>query len=420
MPSAGSDEREVHGRGTRAFAWSTLLDTYIPSLVFALGMGIVLPAIPTVARSFDVSFGLASAVLTAYVLGNMVGTVPTGWVIDRFGRRRVMLVGPFVSAMLSFLVIVARTFPQFLLLRFFDGWCAQMWLIGRMSGIAARAGADQRGRHVAWMFGFDTTGRLIGPVAGGFIAAAWGLRAPFAAYGLMSLLTLIPVGAFIRDVPASETEGVEARNAPRLRGSISKILLPRLGFFGIALAGALARGPISNGLFLLYATFVYDMGAKPLGLLAAGSGILSLPIGFLAGWMMDRLGRRRWLIPGYLATGAAIALIAVTAALHLPAAWFVATYLGVFAAQALTSGSIQTIGADVAPPEARGFFLGVWNLANQGGSATGPVAFAFLAESAGYPVAFVFLGAVTMSVAVMFLTYIPETGGRTISRLPPG
>jgi MFS family permease len=149
-------------------------------------------------------------------------------------------------------------------------------------------------------------------------------------------------------------------------------------------------------------------------------GGLSLPIGFLAGWMMDRLGRRRWLIPGYLATGVAIALVGVTAVLHLSVAWFVAGYLGVFAAQALTSGSIQTIGADVAPAEARGFFLGVWNFANQGGSAAGPVTFAFLAQEAGYPLAFVVLGAVTVSVAVMFLTYIPETSGRPIRRSTAG
>jgi MFS family permease len=405
-------------RETRAFSWDTFFDTYLPALVFALGVGVALPAIPTLARSFNVSFALASGVLTAFILGNMIGTIPTGWLIDRFGRRRIMLIGPLLTAVFAFLVTLAQNFPELLVLRFLDGWCAQMWLLGRMAGISARAGADQRGRQVAWMFGFDTVGRLAGPIVGGFIAATWGLRAPFAAYGVMSLLALIPVALFIRDVDESREVAVEREHAPAARPSAAQILLPRLGYFGVSFAGALARGPIFAGLFLLYAAFIYNMSAQQIGLLATTSSAVALPVGFLAGWMMDRFGRRRSLIPGYLACGATILLIALTALAHSTVGWFVAAYLAVVLAQALTSGSIQTIGADVAPPEARGFFLGVWNFTSQGGSAIGPVIFAFLAGKSGYPSAFVLLGVVTMSVALMLATYIPETSRQAISKSP--
>ena len=98
-----------------------------------------------------------------------------------------MLVGPLLTAALAFLVCVSQNFPELLILRFLDGWAAQMWLLGRLTGISARAGSNQRGRQVSWMFGMDTVGRLSGPVAGGFIATAWGLRAPFAAYALLAL-----------------------------------------------------------------------------------------------------------------------------------------------------------------------------------------------------------------------------------------
>src|SRR5881398_2830698 len=83
-----TDEVVQQMRATRAFSWDTFLDTYLPALVFALGTGIALPAVPTLARSFHVSFGVASGVLTAFLLGGTIGTIPTGWLIDRFGRRR--------------------------------------------------------------------------------------------------------------------------------------------------------------------------------------------------------------------------------------------------------------------------------------------------------------------------------------------
>jgi MFS family permease len=395
-------------RETRAFSWDTFLDTYLPALVFALGTGIAIPAIPTLAKSFNVGFGVASGVLTAFLLGGTIGTIPTGWLIDRFGRRRIMLAGPLLTAALAFGVTISQNFPELLVLRFLDGWSAQMWLLGRMVGISARAGADQRGRQVSWMFGFDSVGRLAGPVAGGFIAAAWGLRAPFAAYGVMALLALIPVLMFIKDV--EDVHPRERMGAGKdAAKTMLRVIVPRLGFFAVAFAGALARGPIFAGLFHLYAAFTYDLGPKAIGLLATAGSAMSLPIGFLAGWLMDRFGRRRALIPGFIGTGATLLLLAGTALLHASLVWYVAAYLTVVVTQSFTSGSNQTIGADVAPPEARGVFLGFWNFTSQSGASLSPIAFAYLADTAGYPAAFTMLAVAALSVAVMLATYIPET-----------
>jgi len=59
--------------------------------------------------------------------------------------------------------------------------------------------------------------------------------------------------------------------------------------------------------------------------------------------------------------------------------WYVVLFLFGVTLQALTSGSIQTVGADVAPPEARGKFLGLWRFAGQGGSAQRRMSFAGIA-----------------------------------------
>ena len=65
-----------------------LLFYYLPAMLLAFGTGIALPAIPVIAKSFEVSFGQASFVLTAFVIGGAIGTLPTGWMIDRFGVPR--------------------------------------------------------------------------------------------------------------------------------------------------------------------------------------------------------------------------------------------------------------------------------------------------------------------------------------------
>src|SRR4051812_24779588 len=96
-PSATAEnpEEAIAPRGVaKAVSWDAFFATYLPAFLLALGTGIVLPVIPALAQSFDVSFGLASGVVTAFVIGNLAGTLPSGWLIDHFGRRPVIIAGP--------------------------------------------------------------------------------------------------------------------------------------------------------------------------------------------------------------------------------------------------------------------------------------------------------------------------------------
>ena len=376
--------------------------------MLALGVGIALPAIPTLARSFHVGFLLASNVITAFLIGNTLGTIPTGWLIDRIGRRPIMLIGPLLTSSMAFLVVFAHSFPELLVLRFVDGFAAQMWLMGRLAGISERAQPHQRGRQVSWMFGADSTGRLTGPLAGGFIAASFGLRAPFVAYGFLALLALIPAFLFVQDTrPPGRAE--RAKQEGRKRPSLRALVLPRLVYFGVAFFAALARGPIQGDLYHLYASYTYHLGPQAIGFLATGASSLSLPIGFLAGWMMDRFGRKKTMVPGFAGVAVTTVLLAVSAFLHLSLAWYVVLFLPTVACQALTGGSIQTVGADVAPPEARGLFLGLWRFTGQGAAALSPEIFGFLAGGVGYGWAFMFVAGASTVLTYLLIRYVPET-----------
>jgi len=376
--------------------------------VLALGTGIALPAIPVLARSFGVSFGLASGVITAFLFGGTVGTVPTGWLIDRVGRRKVMLAGPLLTSAVALLVMTAHSFPELLLYRFLDGFAAQMWLMGRLAAITDRARADQRGRQVTWMYGMDNAGKLSGPVVGGFVAAAWGVRSPFAAYALLALLALIPTFRYVED--STPRKRAVAGEEPRERLSIAQLVLPRLAMFGVAFFAAVARGPIFADLLHLYAAFAYNLDAKGVGILATSANLLALPIGFAAGFMLDHIGRKRTMVPGFAGVTVTMLLLAVTAVLGLSLRWYVVVFLAGVAFQSLTGGSIQTIATDVAPANARGMFLGLWRFTSQAGIVVGPVVFAFLADRAGYASAFVFIAAVALVVTVLLITRVPETG----------
>lgn len=412
---AGADAPVAGGASAAppaAVSWDAFLSTYLPALVLALGTGIALPAVPTLAKSFGVSFGAASGVVTSFLIGNLVGTLPAGWLIDRFGRRVVMIGGPLLTSAGAFLIALAHSFPELLVLRFFDGIAAQMWLMGRLAAISHGSAASQRGREVSWMFGMNNTGKLAGPVVGGFIASAWGPRATFVAYGVLALLALVPTSALAEDTPhhtRAERRAMKAQNVGVRRLSIREIVRPRLVYFGVALFAGLTRGPLSADLLHLYAAFAYHLGPRQIGYLATSAAVLTLPIGFLAGWLMDRFGRKRTMVPGFTGVMVAMAALAVAAYATLPLAWYVVLFLFGVALQALTGGSIQTVGADVAPPEARGRFLGLWRFTGQGGQSLSPVVFALLADQVDYGSAFLFTAASAGVVAFLLVRYVPET-----------
>jgi MFS family permease len=422
---AGEMRQHLGAQPEEMRAWSSaaFLSTYLPALIFALGTGVAVPSIPAIARSFHIGFAVASGITTSFLIGNVVAAIPASWLIDRYGRRRVMLGGPVMTALFAFAVVFATTYPELLFLRFADGFFAQLWLMGRITAISQGASPSQRGRQMSWMFGMDNTGKAAGPFLGGVLATTLGIRTPFVAYGILSLVAIIPAYRYMHDPvfddaqrrrreemgPIASSTGHQKR-----RYTYREIFFSRINYFAIAFFAACARGPIQASLMNLYAAFRYNLKPGEIGDLASISALVYLPVGFFAGWAMDRYGRKKTMVPGFTGVGITMVLLAVTAVFHLSVTYYIAFLLLAVFMQGLCGGSIQTIGADVAPPDARAMFLGIWRLTGQGGIALSPVIFASLATGIGYGASFVFTGASGIVVALLVAFKVPETGGRTV------
>ena len=183
-------------------------------------------------------------------------------------------------------------------------------------------------------------------------------------------------------------------------------------FFAMALFAGLSRAPIGADLMHVYAAFEYDLGPRAIGWLATGAAAITWPLAFFAGWGLDRFGRKRMMAPGFCGVAVSMIALAISAWGHWSLAWYVALFFFGVAMQALTFGSVQTVGADVAPQEARGSFLGVWRFTGQGGSALSPIIFALIVEQMSYGAAFVFTAAMAAMVAFLLIFRVPETGKR--------
>ena len=416
-PGRRAEPAEEQGGSSSVVSRATIFSLYLPATVLALGTGIALPVIPVYAKTFDVTFGVASLIIIVPLVGSAVSTVPTGYLIDRIGRRKVLIAGPLLTALSSFLVASAGSFPELLVYRFIGGYGQNMWMLSRLALIADTTASGSRGRQITGMMAMSRGGQLMGPALGGFVGA-WDIRVPFLLHGVLALLATIPSFTAVK-----ESVSAQARRAAGGSLSLAQLLIrPVLVLFAVQFLINITRG-VMRGSLLLYAVYAYSGdsfslgilgtvsvgGTVSLGILASINAVSGIPITILAGQVMDRFGRKVTMVPGSALLGVGLLFLALSSYLGLSFPTFVAGFLWVNAAAALTFGSMQTMGSDVAPPEARGRFFGIIRLVAEVGTFLAPVFFAVLFELSGYTLAFVFVGATGLGAALLAATMLGET-----------
>jgi MFS family permease len=168
-----------------------------------------------------------------------------------------------------------------------------------------------------------------------------------------------------------------------------------------------------GGVYLLFAAYAFGVGPATLGTVTLITGLVGVPLTFLSGQIMDRFGRKRSVVPAASVLGVGLGLMSATAWFGWPFAAFVGSFVWINLAVSLMSGSMQTIGADVAPPTARGKFFGVNRLVAEAGSLGNPTAFstatAVVAGGAGYALAFGVMGVFAFTASFVIGVFIRET-----------
>jgi MFS family permease len=373
------------------------------SFTVALGFGIVAPAIPVFARQFGVSTAAAASVISAFALMRVIGALPAGRFVDRFGGRAVMATGITVVAVSSVLAGFSQSFAELLVLRGVGGVGSAMFSVGAQTLLLVSVPSGQRGRASGLFSGGFLIGAISGPALGGLVAA-WSLRAPFLIYGG---LLLVPAGiaAFgLRDVPVRVTTEPPARLLAALAGAV------RSGAYRAAASANLADGFAAVGVrSAIVPLFVRDVLHRSTVWTGVGFlmfAMLNAAMLLPGGRVADALGRRPVLVAGCAASAAGMVMLA-----FLPGLW---GYLAALAVAGLGSGLLDVAPAamigDILPPSG-GSLVASYQMAGDTGSVTGPVAAGFLVDTASYSAAFE-LAAGMLGLAAVLGLFAPETRSR--------
>jgi DHA1 family multidrug resistance protein-like MFS transporter len=384
------------------------------SFTVALGFGIVAPAIPAFARQFGVSVTAAAGVISVFALLRVVGALPAGRLVDRFGEPGVMAAGIALVAVSSILAGLSQSFAELLVLRGSGGVGSAMFSISAQALLLGSVPGDQRGRASGLFSGGFLVGGISGPAVGGLIAA-WSLRAPFFIYGG---LLVVPAGIAAVVLRHTPNHRPAAAGQPPVRFLAALGRAVRSRTYRAAASANLADGFAALGMRgALVPLFVRDVLHRSVVwtgigflLFAALNGAALLPGGRIA----DSVGRRPVIIAGCLVSAVGMIMLAL-----LPGPW---AYLAALAVAGFGSGLL-----DVAPAamigdiidSGGGTLVASYQMAGDVGSVVGPVTGGFLVDSASYAAAFG-LAAAVLSGAAILAFISPETRPGSQARIPPG
>ncbi|TMR03729.1 MFS transporter [Actinomadura soli] len=185
--------------GTGPGRW-ILLATVLGSSVAMLDATVVNVALPRLARDLDADMAGLQWTVNAYTL-TLAGFILLGGSLgDRYGRRRIFLVGVVWFAVASVLCGLAMNIEMLIVSRALQGVGGALLTPGSLAIIQASFAADDRPRAVGAWSGLGGVAGAIGPFAGGWLVEAAGWRWVF----LLNVpLTAVVVLVAVRHVPES-------------------------------------------------------------------------------------------------------------------------------------------------------------------------------------------------------------------------
>ncbi len=406
MASPLADEAPAVGSG-RAVSGRQLAALFLYSLVnWIVGNGL-LPLLPKFATGLGASPPMIGLYLGVSYAAIAIGTALAGWLSDRFGRRKPLMIAlGFLMAPLLAATSQITAFWQLV------GLTIAAWFLAGMSVTFASilaglsAGPAERGRVLGFVVMAAPVGSIIGGLGVGWLADALGFSGMFLVLGLV-LLGLPVFGSFVEEVPAAPRgAGTPAVSASSVWTAAFLILLTAgvtasVGSFISALGRTLAmQASFSNA----------DITST-----VAVSGIATLPFPFLLGSLSDRTGRLRILALCYAAGAAGLVVYAGATALWQ---FWVAAGLVAFISY-VSTGVGSALVVDLVDRPAVGRGLALFNMTGWMGGVLGFAAGGYLFASLGYPNGFL-VGAGLLVLTLLLLLPLrlairngPRGGGPT-------
>jgi MFS family permease len=391
-----------------------------------IGFGIVMPILPQYAERFGVTATVIGLLMSSFSLAQLICAPLLGRLSDRIGRKPVILVSLFGTAIGSFLTGAAGSVWVLFAGRLLDGASGASVSVAQ-AAVADVAPAAQRARLMGLLGAAFGVGFVAGPALGA-LAALGGPHVPFyVASGLALVNGLIAIKRLPETRPVeavrddAELDGERLADAPALDGpglnEPAHVGVPHaddkdapttadahaiMRLIAVAFTGMLAFSAFEATFALLAdRRFGLELSSTAVVFTVIGLALVAVQAG-LVGPVTTRLGEARTLRVALVANGIGLVVLA------LDAGWFgLVVALGLLVVgQGLITPTLSSAVAGRAGAQ-RGQWLG-WQQSTGGvARVVGPAVGGALFQHVGVGAPYV-AGAVVVAIALALVPGLPE------------
>ncbi|MDH5770716.1 MAG: MFS transporter [Candidatus Bathyarchaeota archaeon] len=351
--------------------WAAVINLSVVSALVFLGVNVVSPILPQYAMTFNVPVALTGWAISSYALARVLADLPAGMFSDKYGRKKVMVTGLAIVTVSSVVAGLAPTYLVLILARALGGLGSALYVTCATSWLAYISHGPNRGKMMSMYSTMVFMGMSAGPAVGGFVAAYYGIQAPFYVYALLTAVGVVAT------IPLREISGNDVQTRS-LRWSDLKTVFSSRSFILVnfsVFALFFLMSSVRSTLIPLYASINLGLGEDQIGLLMTVTMIATGLLSFPSGWLSDRVGRKIPIMTCIFSSAFLVLLVPFQSDMKS-----LLTFMVAYGFATGLQGSISAWPADVASPDKMGTAMGVYRLIGDLGFFLGPITVTYASD----------------------------------------
>ncbi|MDQ3837354.1 MAG: MFS transporter [Thermoproteota archaeon] len=271
-----------------------------------MGSTMVTPSLTLYAKQYlGANEFVVGAVIAGFAIGRLIFDVPAGFLADRLGLTRTMILGLGILVGASTLAGVATSYWVLLFARLLEGIASSIYVSAAIAFVILSSDAEKRGTNVGSYQSVLMLGPIIGPIVGAPIAGFFGYNAPYFAFSAAVFVAAIIISIFSRQHKFHIERAKKVEDENRQAGMTAYLNTAAIATFGFAF---LRSGIYTTGVPLFgYGTL--NLSVFDIGIILTMASLANLISSFLSGRLTQVYGMQRPLFAVILVSGMLVAII---------------------------------------------------------------------------------------------------------------
>jgi MFS family permease len=280
------------------------------SLVVMMGTSMITPSLTLYAKQdLGANEFLVGAVIAGFAIGRLIFDIPAGFLTDRLGLNRTMILGLGILFGASLLAGFASSYWVLLCARMLEGIGSSIYVSAAIAFVLLSSDAAKRGTNIGSYQSIMMLGPIIGPVIGAPIAEFLGYNAPYFAFAAILLVAAVIISIFSqqRKFNIEKVQQQEEHEHGKNRQASMAVYLntAAIATFGFAFL----RSGIYTTAMPLFAYGSLSLSVFDVGIILTMASLANLISSFFSGRVTQMYGMQKPLFAAILISGVLVAII---------------------------------------------------------------------------------------------------------------